>query len=72
MLQFLAGLLAFIGKVIAGYNQNRLIEAGKAVKENEILKAENEAIQTAKNIKADNAKLNVVSINDKLRKYQRD
>jgi hypothetical protein len=72
MLQFLAGLLAFIGKVIAGYNQNRLIEVGKAEEKLKTIEAENEAIQAAKKIKADNAKLNVVSITDKLRKYQRD
>ncbi len=72
MLQFLAGLLVFLGKLADLFHQRKLEKAIKAEEKLKTLEAENEAIQTAKNIKADNAKLNVVSITDKLRKYQRD
>ena len=69
MLQFLVQLLA---SIMSFFQQKQLLDAGAALKENETLKAENEAITTAKNIKATNARLNVVTITDKLRKYERD
>ncbi len=72
MLQFLAGLLVFLSKLADLFMRQKDKEAGRAEERLKQSEAENEAIQTAKDIKADNAKLNVVSITDKLRKYQKD
>ena len=65
-------ILQMLASIASFFQQKQLLDAGKNEEKLNTLEAENEATQTAKDIKADNAKLNVVSITDKLSKYERD